>query len=1003
MGNEASFQNVDPRVLALGDRLESLVDELEEYTIPSDAKCACGKQLKQLRTYNGDIHCMICDRNGEPNNIYWCIGNNPICFDCCNTDKHDHSHHSSPNDTDDMKHAPHGERCDHNISDCPHLQILIQALNEYTKNDNKPQDLHSEMVIQAVNSYHHLMHKHDNDEDFEYIVNLLTKCNIAQCAMFNRNNRDRRTIRETTNCVPAYTQIMDRIHCHFSHSYDVGYRVSIRDRKLMEEANDTKQETHEDECVPITQYLTNKTLVQTKNIPSFKKVSQVNQHKFNQLYPNDKAREADEAVYSFGYSFKYGYKGEDASYDAVLVLPKYCSLKEELVSNGLAKLLIEQYDNEYQKAEIHLRSFVCRQMYHPFTDCLKPDPSYITITHLLSLMIYSNYDYLQNIFSKTYREDGGAKHREFYWLGRYLKLSLHTFGTIISKGKVKRFYHGISDQLVFPQYVGDYGTGITIMCPLSTTSSLPVATRFATQDDNKNGLIAQFNGLEYCSTRYFTVSWLSDFPAEAETLFVQNDGSLYVTNVVDVQLALDYGILLQALKCIHSTTTLTTDIYADFHVYWQDNHSLAKAIIVRQLSKTISKFKSPAPLSDYATKICDMYFESIKSVHFDFVECKQKYSFFSDILFCNKYDWIDMDLTFALFPNIVNITIRNINLCVSTLKDILSAFQTTGLLSVHIEPTKNSELPVVQAIKEYTNAFKDIGVFITADVEPSTVYIEKKDKMVHLHGLIVSVGETYFEDPEHGITNFLDLAIQTQLSNAYVIPQENKSDASGTDEENALARVMMKMKRLTNLVKNEWMQNPDVNVDLRKIKSNPNLGIFAQLYHPEIKWVKLGMLNTLFPNLEEVKVSHLYLSSFIMDDIFKYLSACSTRLVCIKLQLGHGVDGKKSAHARKSNDYFFKFYNQLRTSTGYTGDIDLIDEHDWGSFDVLYEVKKGLNPADEDFDANVYHLDSQIVSFAVLKYKEKFQSIQFHVKKHEDIDDELCIQKHDQYASNFTW
>ena len=57
-------------------------------------------------------------------------------------------------------------------------------------------------------------------------------------------------------------------------------------------------------------------------------------------------------------------------------------------------------------------------------------------------MIYCNYDVLQYEFSKTYRESI-SKHNNFYHLGKYLKMAVRRFGTVINEGAVKTFYHGV--------------------------------------------------------------------------------------------------------------------------------------------------------------------------------------------------------------------------------------------------------------------------------------------------------------------------------------------------------------------------------------------------------------------------------------------------------------------------------------------------------------------------------------------------------------------------------
>eukprot|EP01084_Bolivina_argentea_P307021 530609_1 len=141
------------------------------------------------------------------------------------------------------------------------------------------------------------------------------------------------------------------------------------------------------------------------------------------------------------------------------------------------------------------------------------------IQHVQSLMIYCNFDELQNEFSKTYREFSGMNHNNFYYWGKYLKQSIHRYGTKMVDSDIQSVYHGIGETLLFPQITGELGIGMKIYCPLSTSSSLLVATNFT---NNNGGLIIEF-GHASCAAKYFPVSWLSDYGNESELLFIQNE------------------------------------------------------------------------------------------------------------------------------------------------------------------------------------------------------------------------------------------------------------------------------------------------------------------------------------------------------------------------------------------------------------------------------------------------------------------------------------------------
>eukprot|EP01084_Bolivina_argentea_P212617 361351_1 len=68
-----------------------------------------------------------------------------------------------------------------------------------------------------------------------------------------------------------------------------------------------------------------------------------------------------------------------------------------------------------RKASILFNSKHCKSTYRPFDDDYYLQ-RHIGIEHLLSMMIYCNYTNLQYQFSKTYRENKGVNHNNFYWM-----------------------------------------------------------------------------------------------------------------------------------------------------------------------------------------------------------------------------------------------------------------------------------------------------------------------------------------------------------------------------------------------------------------------------------------------------------------------------------------------------------------------------------------------------------------------------------------------------------
>eukprot|EP01084_Bolivina_argentea_P033615 62160_1 len=192
---------------------------------------------------------------------------------------------------------------------------------------------------------------------------------------------------------------------------------------------------------------------------------------------------------------------------AGFVQQKYDSLKMDLTSNKISIISMEMFVEEYRKAQSHFNSFY-RKLLQPNEWLVTDQKKELTINHLLSVMIYCNFDQIQYHFSKTYRRlhinerknEIKKRHSEFFHLGKYLQQTVHWFGTRIKEGIYQSFYHGIDRLLIFP-----FDSHFTdIYSPLSTSKEFEVAVNFA--NDN-NGIIVEFTSVNM-NTAYFSCDWL---------------------------------------------------------------------------------------------------------------------------------------------------------------------------------------------------------------------------------------------------------------------------------------------------------------------------------------------------------------------------------------------------------------------------------------------------------------------------------------------------------------
>eukprot|EP01084_Bolivina_argentea_P312004 540130_1 len=552
-------------------------------------------------------------------------------------------------------HDVSGCNSEHDVSGCNQTHRLIKTIHIY--NGVKMKDLYNDFL--------HILSHHSNDQQFEWIKNQLKHCNINKCKTFKKRYTNNEHLHD------SYQQIVNKIHCYFYHSYDIGDRFTTAEKQRMAIGDDEKQYDCGDQLLFNKSLQTMNRILQSKQKLVLQQCNRKKQNKYTALF-------SQENLYKYGIKFKYGYKEEpvdcnDKGYTGHQVSPKYSSLKEEMISNSISTLTLAQFINEYEKAKIHFDSHYC-----------KSNHKEIKCQYLLSVMIYCNYDLLQYEFSKTYRENDGGSHNEFYFLGKNLKICIKNCGTYISDGTVNEFYHGINEQLSFPSYIGSgVFNGISVLCPLSTSSSLAVAANFT----NNNGILVTFVAKRRSVLKYFAVSWLSNFPSESEYLFIQNNHHcrLEIKNIINVKFGFEFKIILSALRIIRS---LTMAIVLDLHHFdaqssvldignvQSEMKTLVYKIICDQLSKAISFYHSFASLNHHAKQLIQVYCTNQWTLHFkeNFMQ-NYKDSKFVHLFFDihNKYGYftrIKWKQIIVLFPNVRRIEFSQVALSKIILMDL---------------------------------------------------------------------------------------------------------------------------------------------------------------------------------------------------------------------------------------------------------------------------------------------------------------------------------------------
>eukprot|EP01083_Nonionella_stella_P305868 1068697_1 len=474
------------------------------------------------------------------------------------------------------------------------LQRLLDILMQYNENTL---DLNMLDVPTILNDYLHVTYH----RDFQMVYNALGACDILECKSFSRNNRLNRPRGINLDADPVdrhheiSQQILDKMHCHVQHPFEIGYRLSCEGKCLTEDLDSSRKR-----YTQITQF-------RVEN-PGFQQ-------------------------YSFGFKFKYNDEPGELSDedDAISVSAKYCSLKDELTQNTIVRLDVQQFTVEEQKSILYFKTQHGQSLH------LRPQ-------HILAIMIYCNHDAHQAEFSRTYREP--HLHCEFYHLGLNLKICVHEHGTRIRNGRVRSFYHGISEMMVFPKYTNN----IQIYSPLSTTSVRHVAMHFT----NNQGLVVEFADKNMGFLRYFNCGWLSNYPSEQELLFIQNE---YPLQMIDITLAsgITYSWILSILHFIDkviSSQQIDADIHRETFI-----GLLSSKIMSYRLSRASSLHQ---PMADYARTLINTYFDNKKSIKIDLNSLHQSpYRYMLDIFLCSHT--LNMRQILKLFPNLEHIEFAQVD------------------------------------------------------------------------------------------------------------------------------------------------------------------------------------------------------------------------------------------------------------------------------------------------------------------------------------------------------
>eukprot|EP01083_Nonionella_stella_P237775 833806_1 len=651
------------------------------------------------------------------------------------------------------------------------LSVSEQSNNQQTKPCITKDVFHKSAdqyeVVVLLNNFNHLLDHHSHQ--FEDIYNQLkliifdnNDCELSNCLLMLRHQRDRHEVilndMETEQEDIVMQQLLDRIHCHYMHSFDIGFKLTQSE----------KQEISDKAEVPATIRAKH---TQLTHLDGFDRLNS----KFNRFHdPQQNTKDMKRySPYSFGYRFYYWsyYKHclesdnreyattDNKSVDTLAadwyIEPKHDSLKSELINNPIATIHQNRWDTLVKKAKWHIQTDKVKTMVFEIeTPSIqnKYDMQWrerISINHLISMMAYCNFTALSFAFSNTYRKINAnesddalrGRHRNYGWMGRYLRECTDCFGTTgFSHCYSLKVYHGVTKQFTFESMIA------YIKGPFSTTSSSSVASTFCggagmvleleltfmywTQDTCYSTISdLHTNVFQFCDMR-----WISDYVHEQEIFFIGGLHPFIFNTIGDPTIGTSYRMYMNALKQILYDIILEYRSFNQQIAAWCVTHHCHSGKVEQSMISPPSSMKErtlnfallshqiwkscPQHPKAKQFKNCDAYFDQIMDLQFQSVKTIVfEYARNSVVNSSLQYEngWINLDLFHKIFPNVQYIKFTAFNQKKAFITD---AFLWNSILSFvqldYLNRSKSNKISTLNKLEIVLNQelFEDVQTYI---------------------------------------------------------------------------------------------------------------------------------------------------------------------------------------------------------------------------------------------------------------------------------------------------
>eukprot|EP01083_Nonionella_stella_P051511 136782_1 len=548
-------------------------------------------------------------------------------------------------------------------------------------------------VPKLLNDFYFVLYNDHIDAQYESIYNFVSEFIGTKHDPHNHHDDGEDSQEAVT------IHILNKIYFYFVHSFDLGNRLPHDEQKQIEQRtasiHSSKSVFIDHQTPAISRYLIEKHSTQ-------KNTTQSNKYMLHNLIEQ-----------------QYFYWLEHTN-QPWFVYPKYRSIKDELLSNTVHVIELNQWNELCEEAQYYQNSTFCKHMMRQYDGY----DSVIHIEHLMSILLYSNSNLLRSEFLNTfYRQTNESdlalksRHSNFAIFARLLNECVQWFGNKIRKNKSFSFYHIINiDQIRFQS------TTTNIYVPFSATTRYTVILNQNILHHKDKGMVLKLNAPKH--SKYFDLRFVSQYVDECEILFFGGESVFMFVDIIHYEFGYKLGVFMKGLDVIYAM--MSGEWYkTDEHGIDDTLQTVVRDMIYKQINPNIN---TDTVIPSYIANIIDYYASNKTDITLDwssFCEEKhRKYGNWNGFLFLQKVflcsasfseeQWIKLDVLCALFPNVKTIKVvtsryHNLFLSEFILNQVISfvsSHKDSDLAEISIKKPNESEMSIQEAMLSYGNRFQ---------------------------------------------------------------------------------------------------------------------------------------------------------------------------------------------------------------------------------------------------------------------------------------------------------